>query len=413
MKNNILLFIFVSLLAAGCEKEPGDDYTLKFYGDALEDIGYSVAIASDGYIIAGQYNKIVRDNGIINRELSNKDLAVIKTDWSGNVKWEVIAGGKYTDWGKKILQLSDGSMICIGTFTDSISATRMETDIFAVKISSAGEILWQKTYGGTGSQPGIDGNQTGIDILQTSGGFIILGSTDEERAQQGADLGNIGGKTDIYFLKISDSGDKLSFRPYGYPNNDNGAAIKQDIGGNYVVYGSTEQSDPGMGKSNLIIFRIDEFLNVGDAKIIGDPSDEYAADFEVTGNGYLISGTIGRETDVQEAFVRVVNYDLRSSIDPVVPFKIQGSSTAVKAMFPYGTDQYVVAGSSGSGSAGDILFFIIDASGKPVEGRYKISGSTGLQIAYDVVSGNDGYIIAVGRNSYDFNSLITMLKFRF
>jgi len=98
MKYNILILILISVLGAGCEKGPGEDYTLKFYGDALEDIGYSVAIASDGYIIAGQYDKIVRENGIINRELSNKDLAVIKTDWSGNVKWEVIAGGKYTDW---------------------------------------------------------------------------------------------------------------------------------------------------------------------------------------------------------------------------------------------------------------------------------------------------------------------------
>ena len=304
-------------------------------------------------------------------------------------------------------------MICVGTSTDSISPTRMETDIFVVKISSSGEILWQKTYGGTGSQAGIDGNQTGIDILQTSGGFIILGSTDEERAQQGADLGNTGGKTDIYFLKISDSGDKLFFRPYGYPNNDIGVALKNDILGNYVVYGSTEQSDPGMGKSNLIIFKIDNYLNVYDENIIGDPSDEYAADIEVKENGYLISGTIGRETDEQEAFVRFVNYDLQLSIDPVIPFKIQESSTSVKAMFPYGTDQYVLVGSSGSGSAGDILVFVTDTSGKPVEGKYKICGSTGLQVAYDVASADDGYIIAVGKNSYDYNSLITMLKFRF
>jgi hypothetical protein len=168
-----------------------------------------------------------------------------------------------------------------------------------------------------------------------------------------------------------------------------------------------------MGKSNLIIFKIDDFLNVYDENIIGDASDEYAADFEVQGNGYLLAGTIGKETDVQEAFLRVVNYDLQTSVDPALPFKIQGSSTSVRAMTPYGTDQYAVAGSSGSGSAGDILVFITDASGRPVEGKFKISGSTGLQMAYDVVSGDDDYIIAVGKNSYDYNSLITLLKFRF
>jgi hypothetical protein len=60
-----------------------------------------------------------------------------------------------------------------------------------------------------------------------------------------------------------------------------------------------------------------------------------------------------------------------------------------------------------------MLVFITDASGNPVEGKVKISGSTGLQVANDVASGDDGYIVAVGKNSYDYNTMITLLKFRF
>jgi hypothetical protein len=42
-----------------------------------------------------------------------------------------------------------------------------------------------------------------------------------------------------------------------------------------------------------------------------------------------------------------------------------------------------------------------------------ITGSSGIQAAYDVVSDINGYIITVGENSYESNSMISLLKFRF
>jgi hypothetical protein len=60
-----------------------------------------------------------------------------------------------------------------------------------------------------------------------------------------------------------------------------------------------------------------------------------------------------------------------------------------------------------------MMVFEMDKDGNPVQGHQVVKGSTGTQVAWDVASGDDGYIIAVGNNRYDINSMMTLLKFRF
>jgi hypothetical protein len=43
----------------------------------------------------------------------------------------------------------------------------------------------------------------------------------------------------------------------------------------------------------------------------------------------------------------------------------------------------------------------------------RILGSNGVQIAYDVLSETNGDIVAVGKNSFEKNSLISLFKFSF
>jgi len=168
-----------------------------------------------------------------------------------------------------------------------------------------------------------------------------------------------------------------------------------------------------MANNNLLIFKIKTTTDVISKRVFGDVSDEYAADIEVVPDGYMVSGTIGKETDIQEAFVRFVPGNIQSAIDPSVPFRIDGASTSITSMFRTADGNYILAGQTGSGSAADMLIFETDKRGAPVEGKKLVTGSTGAQVAYDVVSGEDGFIVAVGKNSYEYNSLISLLKFRF
>jgi hypothetical protein len=408
MKIALKIAMLSLVLFASCKKSNDELYTLKFYGDAYEDIGYSVSILADGYVIAGQVANINRAGNVI--VSSTKDMGIIKTGWDGNVVWKINAGKKWDDWGSKIYQNTDGSIICVGTSTDSTSAG-LSKNVFVVKVSSDGTINWQKSYGGTG-------NQTGIDVVKTSFGYLVLGSTDVERAAGPSSLGNIGGNSDIFLLKLSENGDSVESSPYGYPGNDIGGTIIPDNDGSYLVFGTTEQSDPGQAKNNLLLVRLNSLGSPTNSIIIGGMEDEYAADMDVLSDGYLLVYNILKDDGSQRVNVRKMKKDIYASPSfttrlPIYNSGTADSSAAVYALSKYKSDSFVLAGQSGKGSSAKMLIFEMDASGNLVNNHQIIKGSTGLQVAYDVTSGDDEYIIAVGKNSYDVNSMITFLKFKF
>src|SRR5512133_3329551 len=80
MSKKIIIPVLVLFLIA-CEKTT-DNEILKFYGDAYENIGYSIAKSQTGYLIAGQYTRISRSGDVISGSL--KKLAIFETDFNGN-----------------------------------------------------------------------------------------------------------------------------------------------------------------------------------------------------------------------------------------------------------------------------------------------------------------------------------------
>jgi hypothetical protein len=410
MKTLLRIIIICLILFASCEKISDQPYTLKFYGDAYEDIGYSVTIVSDGYVIAGQLEDIGRSDGFITSR--DKNMGIIKTGWDGNIIWTVSVGGKNSDLGSKVYQLTDGSLICAGTFTDTTTGSPRQKEILVVKLSPSGSVVWKNTYGGPG-------NQTAQDIVKTSDGFIILGSTDIERQPVTDSTGNEAGKTDILLLKITETGDSVNSVPHGFGKNDIGATIKPDNSGNYIVLGTTERSLTGQAKNNLFLLSVN---NLGDAieqNFIGGMDDEVAADMEVLSDGYLLACTVGKDMVNQKIQVIKLKNDIfappyfSNSITIADPANPDIVSCGVNSISTYNTDSFVLAGYSGTVTASEMMVFEMDGNGNAVAGHQIIKGSTGIQVAYDVVAGDDGYIIAVGKNSYDINSMISLLKFRF
>jgi hypothetical protein len=400
-------FIFLAILfVSSCSKETGESYILKLYGDVFEDTGSSVAIASNGYIIAGQFENVRRENNVIVAGSEDKNMAVIKTDWHGNVTWKKSLGGKNEDSGARIYQLSDGSMLCVGTFTDTSSVNDYQKEVFVVKLSPSGETIWQKTYGETG-------NQTGKDIIETSFGYLIIGTTDIKNLPVTASTGNPEGKTDIFIIKTDINGLLLDTLRRGFPGNDMASAIKQDGSGNFIILGTTEMPSNPAKKHDLFFIKLNSQGFVIQSKITGGEEDEYSSDIEVLDDGYLVSATIGAAGIEQQGYLLKLNTDIHSA--PVFEKKIQvdGMSTSFNAVCNYGPENYAIAGGVGSGLASKMLVVESDGSGNLVAESKMMMGSSGEQVVNDLVSGDDGYLIAVGKNKYDLNSMITFLKFKF
>jgi Flp pilus assembly protein TadD len=133
----------------------------KTFGGSDLDNAYSVQQTSDGgYIIAG----VTESYGA-----GGSDAWLIKTDASGNTRWDKTFGGSNDDGAVSVQQTSDGGYI-IGGWTSSYGLGG--EDAWLIKTDSSGNKLWDKTFGGSDLDNAYSVQQT------SDGGYIIAGVTE-------------------------------------------------------------------------------------------------------------------------------------------------------------------------------------------------------------------------------------------
>jgi len=242
----------------------GDSLWSKTFGSYNFDEGYSVQQTNDGgYIIAGTTNSA---------NISYYDLLLIKTDAQGNCLWSKILGehNSYYEIARSVQQTNDGGYIIAG-YTESFGNGLF--DVWLIKTNAQGDILWSKTFGGYNHDEGFSVQQT------SDGGYIITGSTssfgnglfdvwliktNEQgdliwsktfggsgydygwSVQQTNDGGYIiagytessgnGGK-DIWVIKTNAQGDLIWNKTFGSGGDDIGYSVQQANDGGYIVAG--------------------------------------------------------------------------------------------------------------------------------------------------------------------------------
>jgi hypothetical protein len=149
------------------------------YGGTSNDEGYAVRQTADsGYIIAGYTSSF---------GAGNQDVYLIRTDAAGDTLWTRTFGGNLRDWGNSAEAVVGGGYIVTGA-TRSFGAGGQ--DIYLVMTDTAGDTVWTRTYGGTGSDEGNSVQPT------ADGGWVIAGSTTSFGA----------GNADVYLIKADANG---------------------------------------------------------------------------------------------------------------------------------------------------------------------------------------------------------------
>ena len=128
-------------------------------------LGNYVSQTSDkGFIIVGDADLIAFEDG---DTVIDIDVYLIKADSLGNILWQKTFGGSEQDDGEAVQQTNDHGYIIVGT-TSSFNDT-MSSDAYLIKTDSLGNIQWQQTFGGYS-------NDYGYSVQQTNdGGYIITG----------------------------------------------------------------------------------------------------------------------------------------------------------------------------------------------------------------------------------------------
>jgi len=398
MKGRIL-FVVVIIFLASCEKGETDDTILKFFSKAYKDTGNSVAISKDEqgndlyYYICGQFTDTLSNNAKLN-------AGVLKAGLDGNMIGSATISGDTESSAAKIIVLDEGDIVCTGYVLDSASSKK---DLFVWHLNPDLITEKLKIY----ESPD---NQYGVDILETLEGFLVLATTDSQTES------NPLGKKDILLVRIDSDLEPLSEIPaQGYDGDDEGIAVKADRRGGFITVGTTDRSEPSSGQAgtNLIIIRLNSNGSTTEPRIIGGTANEAASDFEVLSDGYLIAGTTGNPGTTQKGHIWKIPTDIYDAPEYENEIDIGQIPYSLRAMCRYKTNSFLLAGQHGAGLSARMLIFPIDVYGTPDEGLMKITGGTGTQIANDVASGDSDNIITVGSSSYENNSMICFLKFRF
>jgi TolB-like protein len=215
----------------------------KTYGGTYWDEASSVQQTLDGgYIVVG-FTPSFGAGGW--------DIFLVKTDANGNVIWAKTYGGTDDDWAYSVQQTSDGGYIVAGR-TASFGAGL--SDVFLVKTDADGNIIWAKTYGGTG-------DDLVSSVQQTSdGGYILAGFT--------ASFGAGGG--DIFLMKTDASGNLQWAKTFGGMNDDGATSVQQTSDGEYIVAGRTWSFSAGL--YDVFLVKTDASGNIGSCGIVQNAS---------------------------------------------------------------------------------------------------------------------------------------------
>jgi parallel beta-helix repeat protein len=227
---------------------------------ALDDFDTfnSIQQIDDGYIILGEtFN-----------ETSKNRIWLVKTDENGNEQWNKTYGENENAFGESLILTSDGGFIIIGTKKTG----PYNLDFWLLKFDKNGNMLWNKTYGGSNWD-------WGLSILEANdSGYFLLGR-----------LGPFKENDDLWLIKTNENGYEQWNKTFGGKGNDGGESIISIINGNYLIIGST--SSFGAGNSDLWMIKIDgngsEYWN----KTIGGKDDDWGRSIIQTIDGeYIIGG---------------------------------------------------------------------------------------------------------------------------
>ncbi len=156
------------------------------------------------------------------------DFWILKTDASGNPQWQKRIGGSADEQAWSVAVDNDAYFVVGGT--NSFGAGL--TDLWAVKLDTTGNILWQKTYGTAGDEapPGSYDEYAARGIIDKNGNFLISGITD----------GAGHGETDIYLAKLNPANGNIIWQyAYGDLDEESSWNFVESPAGGYYLPGNT------------------------------------------------------------------------------------------------------------------------------------------------------------------------------
>jgi len=241
-----------------------------------------------GYIVAG-YSNSNDGAGEVSGNHGLFDYWVVKLSVAGSIEWQRSYGGSMVDVAYSIRQTTDSGYIVAGYSFSSdgqVTGSHDSCDAWIVKLFPSGNIQWGKSLGGSRFDEAQSVEQT------ADGGYIITGTTN---SSDGDITTNHGGE-DLWVVKLSDTGTIQWQRTFGDTGSDVGQAIQQTFDSGYIIAGYSNSTAGDVtgnhGGFDYWILKISSSGDIQWQNNYGGSNDEIASAIQqTTDSGYIVAGT--------------------------------------------------------------------------------------------------------------------------
>ena len=265
------------------------------YGGSNIDIGTGIIQLPGGDLLLSGYTGSF--DGDISHQHGNFDAWVIRTTSNGNIIWEKTFGGSLVDLIYAMIQTSDGGILLGGgTYSNDgdVNGNHGDQDFWLLKLDDSGNLVWQKSMGGSG----LD---VCYSIDETSASEIIAcGSTNSNDG----DVSGQHGNTDFWVIKLTSGGNKIWTRCFGGSDQESAFAISSNSNNHFLVSGYSKSSDGDLqqnsGYNDIWTLQLGQNGTIQNQRIIGGTGADIAfSSISSMDGGYLLAcGTTSNDGDV-------------------------------------------------------------------------------------------------------------------
>ena len=389
-------WILLAVFAISCEREMSSeqaDSFVKFYGNyLLDEAGDVEVLTNGGYAICG-----TETNGS-----GEKRMVLIITDRFGNVqngfpKYYTEEG--LDAGGTSLIALqggSDGFFISGYVEKPVTGSPDVQKDIFIVRTSANGDIIWQRSYGSVKDEHILHA------IEKIGSGYMLAGY----RGREGA--------TDLLVMGVTAEGDSIKLGlNYNNPYARNSAANYLLKSGNMYLCACAFDQVNGDG-TTIQILTFDDELSPLARNLSGEFDEQGMCILEEGAGQFLVLGNRLQNRQSASGGSDIVLYGIETN-----GLLITGSSLLAtvsdgntvlsgRKIIETSSGNLVIVGTREVNSNPEILLQFVSATHQAEE--QLTFGAAGSQTGTDIELSRDGGFVLLGTNSDGVNSMISLLK---
>jgi hypothetical protein len=321
------------------------------------------------------------------------DIWLIKVNSGLEIEWQNTYGGPGHDVSSSCTETPDEGYL-VYSVTDSFGMGSY--DLWLMKLSATGAIIWQRTYGTAGTETAGGRIQSTLD-----GGYVVVGTIRQASSPDSA----------IWVLKFDSSGNVEWQKAYGDPFYfEYGDSVQQTADGGFIIAGN--QGAGGSFIYRPIVIKLSGTGEIQWQRAFGDSvlpwpfTTSVSEACEAVGGGYYLVTSFQGAGDQDVWVIKL------SASGDIVWQKLYGGAgqDLGRAVIPVSDGGCMVAAETSSFGLGasDIWLLELDSSGNiEWQKTYKAGDS---EEPYAILQAQDGDYLVTGYTSHHYVGQALLLK---